>query len=134
MKPILSIDGSRFKTLDEFYDEISDRVIPGAIWGRNLDAFNDILRGGFGTPDEGFTLIWENHKLSRKRLDHGETIRQLQSWLKECHPSNILNLNAMLDVAERGDGTTVFDWIVEIILHHCPGGQEASDNVELFLI
>ena len=48
---LYEIDGKNFSTLEEFYDEISRVLIPGAQWGRNLDAFNDILRGGFGTPD-----------------------------------------------------------------------------------
>jgi RNAse (barnase) inhibitor barstar len=39
---IYEIDGERFSTLEEFYDEI-DRVMRLAPWGHNLDAFNDIL-------------------------------------------------------------------------------------------
>lgn len=50
------LDGTRITSLETFYDEISRVVIPGHQWGRNLDALNDILRGGFGTPDEGFTI------------------------------------------------------------------------------
>jgi RNAse (barnase) inhibitor barstar len=39
------LDGTRFYTLEELFDEVtrSFRVEP---WGRNLDAFNDILSGG----------------------------------------------------------------------------------------
>lgn len=48
------IDGSRFSTLEEFFDEISQVLIPGVFWGHNLDGFNDILRGGFGTPRRVF--------------------------------------------------------------------------------
>jgi RNAse (barnase) inhibitor barstar len=62
------IDGTTFRDLDGFFGEISRVLIPGAEWGRNLDAFNDILRGGFGTPEHGFTLRWKNHALSRHRL------------------------------------------------------------------
>ena len=47
-KPIYEIDGARFSTLEGFYNEISQALIPGVDWGHNLDAFNDILRGGFG--------------------------------------------------------------------------------------
>lgn len=54
------IDGARFSTLEEFFDEVSRVLIPGVFWGHNLDAFNDILRGGFGTPEEGFSLVWRN--------------------------------------------------------------------------
>ncbi len=54
------IDGTNFSNLDGFYAEIGRVLIPGVYWGRNLDAFDDILRGGFGTPEEGFVLVWKN--------------------------------------------------------------------------
>ena len=63
-------------------------LIPGAPWGRNLDAFNDILRGGFGTPDGGFILRWKNAQVSRDRLGYPETVRQLEVRLARCHPLN----------------------------------------------
>lgn len=59
------IDGERFSTLEEFYCEV-DRVMRLSAWGHNLDAFNDILRGGFGTPEEGFTIRWKNHEVSKE--------------------------------------------------------------------
>ena len=82
------IDGKDFATLEEFYDEISRVLIPDAWWGRNLDAFNDILRGGFGTPEGSFTLRWLNHDVSQRRLGYDETVRQLEMRLQRCHPSN----------------------------------------------
>jgi RNAse (barnase) inhibitor barstar len=62
------IEGVRISSLGSFYDEISRVLIPSSAWGRNLDAFNDILRGGFGTPEEGFALIWRDADISRKNL------------------------------------------------------------------
>jgi RNAse (barnase) inhibitor barstar len=44
------IEGKNFSDLGSFYDEI-DRVLTNDLdWktGHNLDAFNDLLRGGFG--------------------------------------------------------------------------------------
>jgi RNAse (barnase) inhibitor barstar len=67
-KEVYEIDGCDFRDLKEFYDEISRVLIPGVEWGRNLDAFNDILRGGFGTPHFGFVLRWKNSAVSRQRL------------------------------------------------------------------
>jgi len=66
--PTFAIDGSRFSTLSEFYDEIERELLAGAFWGRNLDALNDIMRGGFGPLPESFRLIWRNADLSRRRL------------------------------------------------------------------
>jgi RNAse (barnase) inhibitor barstar len=133
VKRVIQIDGARFSSLEEFYDEVGERLIPGAYWGRNLDAFNDILRGGFGTPNEGFILVWNNHKLSQQRLGYDETVRQLRLRLGRCHPGNVPHVQAQLAAAERREGPTVFDWLVEIIQVHCPGGEEAEDNVELVL-
>ena len=132
-KPTYEIDGSRFATLEQFYEEISAVLIPGADWGRNLDAFNDILRGGFGTPEGGFVLRWTNSRLSRQRLGYAETVRQLERRLQRCHPSNRSHVARDLEAARRGEGATVFDWLVEIISVHQVGGDEAEDGVELVL-
>jgi RNAse (barnase) inhibitor barstar len=133
MKPRIEIDGKKFSSLEGFYDEVSERLVPGARWGRNLDAFNDILRGGFGTPEEGFVLVWKHHDISRERLGYEETIHELRRRLERCHPSNIPLVEKELAAAERGEGPTVFDWLLEIIRDHCSGGKEAEDNVELVL-
>lgn len=127
------IDGENFSTLEEFYDEISRVLIPGASWGRNLDAFNDILRGGFGTPDEGFVLRWRNHEVSRQRLAYPETVRQLEKRLERCHPTNRESVRSELDLARAGQGPIVIDWLLEILAVHGPGGDEAKDNVQLDL-
>ena len=127
------IDGRDFATLQEFYDVISRVLIPGAEWGRNLDAFNDILRGGFGTPEGGFVLLWKNSAVSRDRLGHPETVRQLERGLARCHPTNRRLVSEDLERARRGVGPTVFDWLVEIIQVHCTGGEEQEDGVELIL-
>ena len=133
VKQRIEIDGTRFRSLEEFYDEVSERLIPRAVWGQNLDAFNDILRGGFGTPEDGFVLVWRNHALSQDRLGYAETVRQLRRGLKSCHSSNIPSVRERLAAAEKGQGPTVFDRLIQIIRDHGPGGEQASDNVELVL-
>jgi len=133
VKPVYEIDGNRFSTLEEFYEEVSRVLIPGAEWGHNLNAFNDILRGGFGTPEGGFILRWRNSKLSQERLGMAETVRQLEKRLDCCHPSNRDHVSADLDAARNGQGSTVFDWLIEIIRVHSVGGAEAEDGVELIL-
>lgn len=132
-KAVYEIDGRDFSTLQEFYEVVSRVLIPGAEWGHNLDAFNDILRGGFGTPDGGFVLRWVNAAMSRERLGYPETVRQLERRLGRCHPLNRKFVRADLRRARRGVGPTVFDWLVEIIEVHRAGGQEEGDGVELVL-
>ncbi|MDQ3009294.1 MAG: barstar family protein [Acidobacteriota bacterium] len=132
-KKMYEIDGSHFSTLEGFYDEISRVLIPEEYWGCNLDAFNDILRGGFGTPEEGFILQWKNSTISRQQLGYPETIRQLTLRLEHCHPSNKLYVQSDLEQAKKEQGATVFDWLVEIIQVHCQSGKEEDDGVELLL-
>lgn len=133
MPATYEIDGDRFASLEQFYEEISHILIPGAEWGRSLDAFNDILRGGFGTPEEGFVLRWTNHRTSRERLGYPETVRQLERRLERCHPSNRGHVAQELERARLGEGATVFDRLVEIIRIHGEGGEEAEDRVVLEL-
>jgi len=132
-KTVYEIDGTRFSTLDGFYQEISRVLIPGAEWGHNLDAFNDIMRGGFGTPEGGFILRWTNAGLSRECLGYPETVLQLEKRLLRCHPTNRARIMADLEAAKNGSGPTVFDWLVDIIAIHTAGGPEEGDGVELVL-
>ena len=120
-KPVLTIDGAQFSDLDGFYDEVSRNLIPGAVWGRNQNAFSDILRGGFGTPEGGFQLGWD------------ETIRFIERKLTTCHPTNRPSVQADLESARRHEGETLFDLIVDIIHDHGPGGPESEDGVLLTL-
>ena len=133
-KPKYEIDGSRFSTLEGFYEEITRVLItPGQPWGHNLDAFNDILRGGFGTPEGGFILRWVNSELSRQRLAYPETVRQLERRLRRCHPTGVSHVRQQLEAAKCGEGPTVFDWLIEIIATHTSGGEKQEDAVELVL-
>jgi RNAse (barnase) inhibitor barstar len=127
------IDGRRCSTLEEFFKEVGNALIPNVSWGRNLDAFNDVLRGGFGTPEDGFRIRWKHHAESRKRLGYGETVRQLQGRLNQCHPSSRPAVLAELQKALQNEGPTVFDWLIEIIRLHGAGGSESEDGVELVL-
>jgi len=127
------IEGFRIVSLETFFDEITRVVVPGSSWGHNLDAIDDILRGGFGTPDEGIILKWSHSRFSKEKLGYAETVRQLEIRLKQCHPANRDSLRQELSQARAGVGPTVFDWLIEIIAHHGQGGEQASDNVKLLL-
>jgi RNAse (barnase) inhibitor barstar len=133
-KPIIEIDGSRFHTLDDFWEEISTRLIPDAVWGRGFDAFNDILRGGFGTPEGGFRLRWINFQRSREALGFPETVRCLEKKVQRCHPDNVKFVRQDIKLARRGEGQTVLEIIIGIIRSHGPGGDEEEDGVELELV
>ena len=112
------INGSAFNDLEGFYEEVGKRLVPGANWGRNLDAFNDILRGGFGTPEAGFRLVWNDSARSRQILGHRETARRLRQRLETCHPESRDHVHSLIELADRGEGPTVFDWLTDIVRNH----------------
>lgn len=131
-KAVFVIDGRNFDSLEGFYDEVG-RSLGTAAWGRNLDAFNDILRGGFGTPEGGFVLRWLNSDVSRVALGYGATVKYLEQKLQHCHPDNVPYVSVDLEAAHRGEGPTLFDVVLEIIRDHGADGQEHEDGVELQL-
>lgn len=131
--PTLEIDGERIDTLDDFFREFRRHLWPDTRWGTNLDAFNDVLRGGFGTPEGGFRLVWKSSSRSRQRLGYAETILWLERKLTTCHPANVPSVREDLEAARSERGPTLFDILVEIICEHGRGGQEAEDGVELVL-
>ncbi len=61
--PEFVFDGASFEGLDGFFAAIA-ATLGTTGWGKNLDAFNDILRGGFGTPEGGFILRWTHSDTS----------------------------------------------------------------------
>lgn len=126
------IDGNDFDTLEDFFNLISRILLSDSEWGKNLDAFNDILRGGYGTPEDGFILEWKNSDISRNRLGYPETIRQLEKRVQRTKV-NVLETYKQLDLAKKNEGPTIFDELIEIILNHGSGGEEAEDNIELIL-
>lgn len=131
---VYEIDGTRFWTLEEFFEEFNRVLVPGSdLLLSNLDAFDDVLSGGCDTPDEGFTLRWKNHNISKQRLGYTETARQLELRLARCHPANRDHVAQDLKQAQDDKGPTVFDWLTEIIRSHGPGGRFANDKVELLL-
>jgi hypothetical protein len=130
--PEFVLDGASFDDFPGFFAAIT-HTLGITAWRRNLDAFNDILRGGFGTPEGGFTLRWADSAVSARRLGWPETIRYTEKKLTTCHPANIPHVQADLAAARHGQGQTLFDIITSIIRTHGPGGTEAEDNVHLIL-
>ena len=67
-----TIDGRRFSSMAGFYDEVEWVFTCGLDWkiGRNLNAFNDILRGGFGRHAYGqpIHIQWLAYEKSVRNL------------------------------------------------------------------
>ena len=133
-KPVIEIDGLSFDSLAGFFDVFGATVLGNIEYGRNLDAFNDALRGGFGSPDGGFILRWKNSDVSRDRLGYAETIRFIEHKLSTCHPSNVVSVLNDLKLARNREGETLFDIICGILHNHGLGGEEAEDGVVVELV
>ena len=130
--PVLVIDGSKFEDFEGFTREFS-LLLNNYRWHGGLDAFNDILRGGFGTPEGGWVLRWLDSDRSRGALGYPATAKRLEALLPRVHPTNRERFQQRLEAAQRGDGPTLFDEIVEIIREHGPHGGEEEDGVLLDL-
>ncbi|MHC4266475.1 MAG: barstar family protein [Planctomycetota bacterium] len=64
------IDGNNFSNMNEFYTEVEKNFCKDFKMGRNLDAFVDVLSGGFGVfeYEENINLIWKNSEKSKNNL------------------------------------------------------------------
>lgn len=83
-KKTIVINGNNFSTLEGFYSEIDAVLTKNLSWetGHNLNAFNDLLRGGFGVHDyeEPIVILWQNSDKSKAELSalrDGETIYEI---------------------------------------------------------
>ncbi|TCM96591.1 RNAse (barnase) inhibitor barstar [Paenibacillus sp. BK033] len=86
------IDGTKISSYEDFCREFSAIVLSGKHqWNGNLDAFNDILRGGFGDieDNEPLTIIWKGSSTLKESLGYTETIKILEERLLKCHPTNV---------------------------------------------
>ena len=113
------INGDNFNDLESFYDEIDDVMTLGLDWktGHNLNAFNDILRGGFGVHNyaEPIRLIWRNSAKSKADLGVETTIQNITNWLKSCDESNRQNLLDQIELLRQNKGETLYQTLVDII-------------------
>ncbi|MGC4094575.1 MAG: barstar family protein [Polyangiaceae bacterium] len=134
MTAVYELDGSVFGDLSGFASLFSATVLDSPhAWDGNLDAFEDILRGGFGTPAEGFTVRIVNTAAARRALGFPATIAWLEDRARHCHPLNRNNFLVRLGDARAGRGPTLFDMLVTIVRDHGAGGRESEDMIVLEL-
>ncbi|ACT03206.1 barstar family protein [Paenibacillus sp. JDR-2] len=115
------IDGTKISSYEDFCREFSTNVLSGKHqWNGNLDAFNDILRGGFGDMEanEPLTIIWKGSSTLKGSLGYTETIKILEERLLKCHLTNVPRVKEELRLAKNSEGPTIFDWLHKVISNH----------------
>jgi len=119
MKKTISIDGRRIYDIKSFYDEINQVFMNGVDWklGQSLDAFNDMLHGGYGVieGDEPIDLIWIGFEKNRNDLGSELTKSYYLDKLDQPSKFNIPWVKEKLKELENGTGKTYFEIILEII-------------------
>lgn len=115
------IDGAHFSSIEGFYDEIDRLLTKDLTWrtGHNMDAFHDLLRGGFGVHEYGedIDFYWINSDKSRCDFGYDATVLYWEKILEKCHPSNRQMVSENIKAANERIGRTLFDIITDIILN-----------------
>ncbi|CAG5068079.1 hypothetical protein DYBT9623_00807 [Dyadobacter sp. CECT 9623] len=118
----LVINGSSVEDIASFYDEINRVFMADENWkiGPSLDAFDDLLYGGFGAirNAERVEVVWQDIEKSRAALGYEATKAYFLEKLKPGSPFNKVLFEEKLAALENGTGETYFDTIMHIIAEH----------------
>lgn len=118
----ITIEGKNITDIATFYQEINRVFMSNENWkiAPSLDAFNDLLYGGFGAIDskEPTTLIWKNFEENRKTLGLKTTKKFYESKLTAPEIYNINFVKGKITALESSNGSTYFEIILEIISDH----------------
>lgn len=122
MAKVIIIEGAAIHDIASFYAEINRVFMAVEDWqlGHSLDAFNDLLYGGFGIMggNEPVVLVWRNMDHSREALGYDTTKRYYEERLLPGAPFQQDYFREKLAALERGEGQTYFDIVLEIIADH----------------
>lgn len=118
----IEIQGKVINDIASFYEEINRVFMVGESWriGQSLDAFNDLLYGGYGALQDvqSVELIWHHMDHSRKALGYQTTRVYYLDKLRTGSPYNKKLFEEKLGALERGAGETYFDSIMSILADH----------------
>ena len=119
---ILTIVGHNITDIPSFYDEINRVFMADVGWtlGQSLDAFNDMLHGGYGAiaGNEPIRIVWQDIGNSRLALGLETTRDFLQNKLLQPEVFNADLILNQLSELDGGAGKTYFEIIIEIIADH----------------
>ena len=118
MKKEYSIDGNNISNFKEFVQEFNKKVFKSDHWHGNIDTLDDMLDGGYGTPDESedFTIFWENASKSREDLDANEYLMWKMKGADMRYADE--SFKKEIELAQSGLGMTMFMLLVNTIVNH----------------
>ena len=118
----LVLDGHRIHDIPSFYDEVNRVFMQGVGFtlAPSLDAFNDMLYGGYGaiSGNEPVRLRWLNFEGNRKDLGIAATKAFYRAKLAQPDVFDPVRARHQLEELERGQGQTYMDILLEIISGH----------------
>ncbi len=116
------IEGDAIHDIASFYEEINRVFMSEEDWklGNSLDAFDDLLYGGYGIAKNAaeLQLIWRNFEKSRQALGYAATQTYYQQKLEPGSPFNKDLFQNKLRELESGNGQTYFEIVLSIIADH----------------
>lgn len=118
----ITICGTNIIDIATLYKEINRVFMQNEDWkiGESLDAFNDLLYGGFGeiSGNEPVQLIWENFEFNQNALGLQTTIGFYEKKLLQPEIFNASFSRKKLEELSNGNGQTYMEIILEIIGEH----------------
>ena len=130
--PEYTLDGASFDNLAGFFEAVTAALGTGR-WGRNLDAFNDILRGGFGNPHTGFVLRWVDSGTSTQRLVGTRRFVGYNTSWPRATPTTLPACELILRPPAGTKDRRFLTSSSGSSLNMAQAGGEAEDNVHLIL-
>lgn len=122
MKKEFVIDGNRIKDKSSLYEEINRKFMQEESWklAESLDAFDDLLYGGFGAikEKEEIKIVWLNFDSNKEAFGLDFTRNFYKEKLEQPENFDSKLVRRQLDDLERGEGQTYFEIIEEIISSH----------------
>ena len=133
MKKTIVIDGKDFSDLEGFFC-LADRLFRAencAVGGHNLDAFNDLLGGGFGVHEPGEPIIikWINFGISRNALGYEATAEYYENKLEKTRFTDNFVMKKRMEQAKDHQGRTLLDMITSIIIN-----KDSGHDCELIIM
>src|SRR5690606_709325 len=116
------INGAAITDIPSLYVEVNRVFMKNVDWqlGQSLDAFNDLLYGGFGAIDACIKneIIWLDANQSKSALGFQTTIAYYQNKLSPGSPFNKELFLEKIEELKAGNGKTYYEIIKEIIAEH----------------